>query len=58
MELHNLSLGNFFTNLLREDAGVSSAEFAVFSALVVFLYSFPLLAALLISGDFFPLPIQ
>jgi hypothetical protein len=49
MELRNLSLGNFFMNLLREDAGMSSTEFAVFSALVVFLYLFSLLAALLID---------
>ncbi|MDP9930579.1 hypothetical protein J2X90_000862 [Variovorax paradoxus] len=32
-------------NLLREDAGMSSAQFAVVSALVVLLYLLALLAA-------------
>ncbi|MGO4608373.1 hypothetical protein AB4142_18730 [Variovorax sp. 2RAF20] len=49
MELRNLPLGKLFMNLLREDAGMSSMEFAVFSALAVFLYLIPLLAALLIN---------
>jgi hypothetical protein len=44
MELRNLPLRNFFMNLLREDAGMSSTKFAVFSAIVVSLYLFLLLA--------------
>lgn len=38
MELRNLPLGNFFMSWLREDAGISSTEFAVFSAILVSLY--------------------
>jgi hypothetical protein len=38
METHSLPPGSFFTNLLREDAGMSSTEFAVISALAVFFY--------------------
>ncbi|MBT2334684.1 hypothetical protein J7E49_12310 [Variovorax paradoxus] len=38
MESHNLPPGNFFMDLLREDVGMSSTEFAVISALVVFIY--------------------
>ena len=45
MESHNLAPRNFFMNLLREDAGMSSAQFAVVSALVVLLYLLALLAA-------------
>jgi len=44
MESRNLLSGIFFMNLLREDAGVSSIQFAVFSALLVFLYLLVLLA--------------
>jgi hypothetical protein len=44
MEPRDLPPGNFFMNLLREDAGMSSAEFAVISALVVFFYLLLLLA--------------
>ncbi|MBD9665555.1 hypothetical protein J2W37_002408 [Variovorax paradoxus] len=46
MELRKLPLGDFFMNRLREDAGISSTEFAVFSAIVVSLY-LPLLLAVL-----------
>ncbi|MGJ3704462.1 hypothetical protein [Variovorax sp. AFSI2.2] len=44
MESYNLPLANFFMNLLREDVGMSSTQFAVVSALVVFLYLLVLLA--------------
>lgn len=44
MDSHNLPLGNFFMNMLREDAGMSSTQFAVVSALLVFLYLLVLLA--------------
>ena len=44
MESHDLPPGNFFVTLLREDAGMSSTEFAVISALLVFLYLLLLLA--------------
>jgi len=44
MESHNLPPGTFFMNLLREDAGMSSTEFAIASALVVFIYLLLLLA--------------
>lgn len=44
MELRNLPPGNFFINLLRENAGMSSTEFAVISAFVVCLYLLLLLA--------------
>jgi hypothetical protein len=45
MESHNLALRKLFANLLREDAGMSSTQFAVVSALVVLLYLLALLAA-------------
>lgn len=49
MESRHLLPGNFFMNLLREDAGMSSTQFAVFSALLVFLYLLVLLALRFIS---------
>jgi len=36
--------GNFFMNLLREDAGMSSMEFAFIGALLLFVYLLLLVA--------------
>ncbi|MDQ0591373.1 hypothetical protein [Variovorax paradoxus] len=44
MESHNLLPENFFMNLLREDAGMSSTQFAVLSAIMVCMYLLVLLA--------------